>query len=98
MPKTDKYIRKKKPGKQSCGAASSKSKKKKLERSVIHKRSRKSDTRYSHKSMIKQLNKLIRKRWGDAFDPTIGETIYNNVGETALESAQRKGHSRSLLW
>ena len=74
MPKTDKYIRKKKPVKRSGGAVSSKSKKKKLERSAIHKGSRKSDTRYSHKSMIKQLNKLTRKRWGDAFDPTIGET------------------------
>ena len=49
MPKTDKYINKKKPAKRSGGAVSSKSKKKKLQRSAIHKGSRKNDTRYTSK-------------------------------------------------
>ena len=66
-----KFKYKKKP---SGGAVSSKSKKKKLEKSTIFKTSRKSDTRYSQTSMIKKINKLTGKRWGSAYDPTIGET------------------------
>ena len=58
----------------SGGATSSKSKKKKLQKSKVFKGSRKSDSRYSQKSMVKELNKLTGKRWGDAYDPTIGET------------------------
>jgi len=75
---TKALVSKKKPKsggiRKSGGATSSKSKKKKLERSKVFKGSRKSDTRYSDKSMVKQLNKITGKRWGDAYDPTIGET------------------------
>ena len=81
MTKTDytkALVRKKKPKaggiRKSGGGTSSKSKKRKLERSKVFKGSRKSDTRYSDKSMVRQLNKITGKRWGDAYDPTIGET------------------------
>ena len=61
--KIEKFVDKKKKKKGAGGAASSRSKKQKRERSAVHKRSRKSDSRYSQKSMMKELNKRTGKRW-----------------------------------
>ena len=72
--KIEKFVDKKKKKKGAGGAASSRSKKQKRERSAVHKRSRKSDSRYSQKSMMKELNKRTGKRWEQAYDPMVGET------------------------